>query len=457
MDASDYLTMGDAARLLSVTKARISQLAASGTLVCDVVGGRKMIEYDSAVAYQKVRRRGRRPAADVGRKFTLMSAEHEVACVSFDPTREFPLEVAAVLDAQRMPFGTCSPSSSAVNRRAFNAWWGHRSVPDVRPGLISRYRELGVDNGAEASARNLGLSLSDCYWLRPAESDGLTWGTLNYFENDFERSSPEGRASWLEGIGLRNPDNTSEGELPKSWMIRGGVRVLAKGCGVDDQRPFNEAVATALHRRLLSEGEFVPYTVEQMFGGPVCLCADFLDGREEYIPAVYIKGSLGAQRGTSAYDRYCRYLGRRGADERAVRKAMSQMIVCDAILANSDRHWRNFGIVRNVDSLEMRPAPLFDSGNCLWYNVPVSVLEAGGFGFAAKPFGPDPAAQLAFADSLDWFDSSNLDGFVDEAIEILSASDWATTEGRLGAIRAGLELRVVEVSAAVEVLRHVRR
>lgn len=44
--------MGDAARLLGVTKARISQLAASGTLVCDIVGGRKMVEYNSATAYQ---------------------------------------------------------------------------------------------------------------------------------------------------------------------------------------------------------------------------------------------------------------------------------------------------------------------------------------------------------------------------------------------------------------------
>lgn len=43
MDTSEYLSMGDAARLLGVTKARISQLAASGTLVCDIVGGRKMV------------------------------------------------------------------------------------------------------------------------------------------------------------------------------------------------------------------------------------------------------------------------------------------------------------------------------------------------------------------------------------------------------------------------------
>lgn len=457
MGTSNYISMGDAARLLGVTKARISQLSASGALACDIIGGRKMVEYNSAIAYQKVRKRGRRPASDVGRKFTLMSADHEVACVSFDPMREFPIEIAEIIDAQRMPFGTCSSSSPTINKRALNTWWSHRSVPNDRPGLIARYREQGIANGIEAPVRSLGLSLSDCYWLRPVDCDGLTWQTLNYFENDFERSTPEGRSDWLEGIGLKNPDNTSEGELPKSWIIRNGIRVLVKGCGMDDQRPFNEAVATALHRRLLTQSEFVPYAIGHMFDGPVCLCNDFLNGREEYVPAAYIRDALGSQRGSSTYDRYCRYLGKHGANEAAVRKSVSQMIVCDALLANSDRHWRNFGVIRNVDTLELRPAPLFDSGNCLWYNAPTAALKAGKFGFAAKPFGPDPAAQLALADSLDWFDASRLNGFVDEATEILSQSTWATADNRLEAIHRGLERRVTEVSAAVEVLRHVRR
>lgn len=177
MDTSEYLSMGDVARLLGVTKARISQLAASGTLACNMVGGRKMVEYNSAIAYQKVRKRGRRPAADVGRKFTLMSADYEVAHVSFDPTREFSFEIAEVLDPQRMPFGTCSSASPTVNKRELNAWWGHRSVPDVRPGLISRYRELGIVNGIEVPVGCLGLSLSDCYWLRPDRLRGTRMAT----------------------------------------------------------------------------------------------------------------------------------------------------------------------------------------------------------------------------------------------------------------------------------------
>ncbi len=82
--------MGDAARLLGVTKAPHISTCRIGTLVCDIVGGRKMVEYNSATAYQKVRKRGRRPAADVGRKFTLMSADHEVAHVHLIRRVSFP-------------------------------------------------------------------------------------------------------------------------------------------------------------------------------------------------------------------------------------------------------------------------------------------------------------------------------------------------------------------------------
>ena len=201
MDTSEYLSMGDAARLLGVTKARISQLAASGTLACGIVGGRKMVEYDSAVAYQKVRKRGRRPAADVGRKFTLMSADHEVAHVSFDPSREFPFEIAEALDAQRMPFGTCSSSSPTANKRELNVWWSHRSVPDVRPGLVSRYRERGIASGIEVPGRCLGLALwecSGCDRQNATGSNGETSITLRTILSD--RRPKSVRVGWKASV-----------------------------------------------------------------------------------------------------------------------------------------------------------------------------------------------------------------------------------------------------------------
>ncbi len=234
-----------------------------------------MIEYNSAIAYQKVSKRGRRPAADVGRKFTLMWPNHEVAYVSFDPTREFPRNRRGPQYATNA-FGACSSSSPTVNKRELNAWWGHRSVPDVRRAYLALPRATGLSTALRCQFSAWVSRFRIVIGCGKSNFAELKWQNINYFENEFERSAPEERSGWLEGIGLKNPDNTSEGELPKSWMIRNGIRILAKGCGMDDERPFNEAVATALHRRLLSEGEFVPYTVERMFDGPVCLCDDFL-------------------------------------------------------------------------------------------------------------------------------------------------------------------------------------
>lgn len=268
--------------------------------------------------------------------------------------------------------------------------------------------------------------------------------------------------NWLSAVGLDSPDNTSEGELPKRWTIRDGVRCLAKGCAGDDQRPFNEVVATALHRRLLQPGEYVPYTLAHIQDGPLCLCPNFLGEREEYVPAALVRGDLSSMRGATTYDRLIRFAERHACDAADIHRALSQMIVCDAILANTDRHWRNFGFIRSVDTLQMRPAPLFDSGNSLWYNKTPQQVERNDWTFQSRPFDPNPAHQLALANDLSWFDPAAFDhaalsGFVDEAVEILSNSKHAIANGRLGYIARGLQKRVDAVSAVVETLQFVHR
>jgi len=42
----------------------------------------------------------------------------------------------------------------------------------------------------------------------------------------------------------------------------------------------------------------------------------------------------------------------------------------DRIINNIDRHYGNFGFIRNADTLEFQGfEPIFDNGNSLWYNV----------------------------------------------------------------------------------------
>ena len=130
-----------------------------------------------------------------------------------------------------------------------------------------------------------------------------------------------------------------------------------------------------------------------------------------------------------------RLLGVNGA-----KGAPDRMIVCDGIIANYDRHWRNFGIVRNVNTLECRPAPLFDSGSSLWCNRSLEELAAGEHGFASAQFYASPAKQMLLVDDMSWFDGDNLSGFVDEAMELLSGNDAITS--RLPYLEKALTWRV---------------
>jgi hypothetical protein len=48
---------------------------------------------------------------------------------------------------------------------------------------------------------------------------------------------------------------------------------------------------------------------------------------------------------------------------------MDEMIAIDYLIGNTDRHTGNFGIIRDADTLQwLKIAPIFDSGNSLFYN-----------------------------------------------------------------------------------------
>lgn len=108
--------------------------------------------------------------------------------------------------------------------------------------------------------------------------------------------------------------------------------------------------------------------------------------------------------------------------------------------------------MRNVDTLELRLAPIFDTGNCLWFAIMPREIAAGDWSFAARPFGPEPERQLAVIDRAGWFEPKAFNGFVEEAMTILSASKYASEPERRAFIEKGIARRVADVSAVMPVL-----
>ena len=83
------------------------------------------------------------------------------------------------------------------------------------------------------------------------------------------------------------------------------------------------------------------------------------------------------------------------------------------------------GLLRNIHNLTWCFAPLFDSGNSLWYDKDEGAVARGDHSFVSQPFDPTPNRQLLLASRTEWFDPRDLGAFVDEALEILAEGDLA--------------------------------
>lgn len=442
------LTTKQAAVRLGVSERRVQALVKSGLLEARKQAGAWVIS-EASVEHRlaSVNKAGGRPRSGKGRtetSFLLMNRTHEVVRLVYDSRRKAFTKIGSDFDSRYAPIGLVS--KGIIPLETFNAWWRGRGIPQTRIGLAALLDEAGVDLPQELVQRNLGLSLSDQYWIKP-EASSLVWDAINFFNNDFEQVSlatacfaPEAAAAPAK------PDNTSDGNLEKRWICRDGRRMLLKGGTSYGQEPYNEVVATALHRRLLEPRDYVAYTIEGEGATAKSCCADFLTDEEEYVPAVYVKRALENDGRATDFEHFlacCESLGVAGEQQ-----ALNRMIVCDDIIANHDRHHRNFGIVRNVETGVCRPAPIFDSGSSLWCDVATSRLVAGEHGFSSKQFYESPAKQLLLVDDMSWVDLAALDGFIDEAMNVLAANEALVA--RLPHIRSALEWRVERMANIIE-------
>ena len=347
------------------------------------------------------------------------------------------------------------------------AWWSRRSIPATRLHLGRLLDALGLDSASPLALHSLGLSLSDRYWVRPAGSD-LAWADVNFFDNDFDGAlgtltlnpwaSPV--AADLAATSLMSPDSTVGGDVPKRWVIdQDGRRILVKAPSRRyDQDPYNEVVACALYRRLMADADYVTYWLVGDADVTCCACPNMLGEDEELVSAADLMRRHG--RGSApTYPNVLRALEQdSGLPPRHLAQWLSRMFSCDFLLANSDRHLGNFGLVRDCVTLEYRRvAPIFDSGCSLWCDT--RRLESpGDYRYHPRPFpgrpSQDPASQLRLFSDYGWLDAvasttQDLAAWQDEARDAL-ALDPDLPAARLDAIMRGVRDNVAAFLAHVE-------
>ena len=372
--------------------------------------------------------------------YTLMHKDIPVVEIALEDGGTKITRVGKLARGGHLPVGV-SVRRGMADRAAFNTWWTDRFIPSARSWLVDALSQFGFPDPQQVISRNLGLSLSDHYWAKPAGSN-LSWDEVNFFENDFSPDVGDallGKLSKTSDIDLRSPDWTCDGNLRKRWAILDGKRCLVKaGSGPFHQQPFNEVIASKMADRLGIP--HIPYTLLWDDGSSYSVCEDFVTPNTELIPAWRVMQTQKKDNQTSVYQHYrncCEKLGIPG-----VAHALDQMMVLDYLIANEDRHFNNFGLLRSPDTLEwLGPAPIYDSGSSLGYDKLTPQIRSGR-NISCKPFKKTHQDQLRLVTSFEWLDLSKLDSVDQDIREVFTGAEEFIDKERVEAIVASVNRRI---------------
>ena len=276
------------------------------------------------------------------------------------------------------------PLGGQMNNIKFHEWWQDRAIPKTRHGAKTALQRLGYSSTNSALVNNLALSLTDCYWILPRGED-ISWKDVNLFANDFVDTFGELTINQNYMLDLRRMTRfncaTSQGELQKKWCIdQTGRRYMVKGnFGESYQQSLNEVFATQLHQRQ-KNARYTPYSLvrlntDQDFEGLGCLCYDFCSEEIECISAWELLQTVKTRKNESLYYPLKAVCLNLGMPEETFSRFMDYEIMTDFLISNTDRHMNNIAVMRNPDSLEIIGfAPIFDSGNSMFYNIPLDNL-----------------------------------------------------------------------------------
>lgn len=256
-------------------------------------------------------------------------------------------------------------------------WINHRGIPVTRQGLA---KDLNITS-FEYMLENLGLSLTDHYWI--CDIDNLVdWKDVNLYENDFKVHYSLNLRDDKNIVSMTNfvPSASLKGDLKKKWIIdNNGVRRLVKGNYNNSCRQsICEVLASEIHRRQ-NKFSYVPYSLVSIKSDNNiivgCECPNFTSIQTEFVSAIDIIANLKKPNELSYYEFFIEICKRNDLD---IRNFLEYQILTDFIITNTDRHLNNFGIIRDSQTLKwISYAPIFDSGNSMFYDFYYIPVDKG--------------------------------------------------------------------------------
>ena len=259
---------------------------------------------------------------------------------------------------------TLFPLDLQITGDGISKWLRHRTIPKNRAHVHNFLSKCGLNINRPMNIIKVskGLSLNDCYWVVEEGFEGK-FANYNLYDNRFSRMLAliafTGYGSSIRTSLASCPEFTTNGMLPKCWRRIGGQVKLYKGgtSGASNtgMEPYSEFYAYQVAAAMGISA--IPYGLSK-WKGELCSTCDLFTSKEyAFLPV----GRVVTSGGMKAVREYYSGLGTDYV------KALDDMLVLDALIFNTDRHFGNFGfLIHNKTNQIVAPAPLFDHGNGLF-------------------------------------------------------------------------------------------
>jgi len=314
-----------------------------------------------------------------------------------------------IIDEAHIPEGAYN--GGKLSLLSFMEWWKGRMIPTTRNESKNLWDKVNYEEFVNKTNLAGAFSLSDQYWLK------IEGSNISEFDSFFHQD-------WSYDIGdilfgkdvdnpdFYNPDVTTEGNLKKRWILVDGREYLWKANDYSSE-PYNEVIATEIMRRL--NIDHVPYSLYTIDNEVGCVCRDFLNPNQDYVAAWKLLRSEKKPNHESWYQFYVRICKERGVND--IVERLDEQILVDYLTCNEDRHFNNFGLIRNAETLEYeRAVPVFDTGSSFGFMDTALKMN----GYPAKPFKKTQQDQIKLVSDFSPFKLENLEG-MDEFIRKLMA------------------------------------
>ncbi len=300
-------------------------------------------------------------------KCLLMNKNQKIACIEIDSNNNVIDKIYHIYNIEYAPlsFQNAVNDKSVNNIRALNLWFRARGIPSWRKDIENLLEKLHINSPDELLNKAYGLSLSDQYWFKEINQK-ISWEDINFFTNDFKYQGYLNislSSSFNGEVDLRSPNNTTDGMLQKAWIIENGKRVLVKGTySLSNQEPINEWLVSQICKRL--DLDYCSYSIDVVDKKLVSKCENFVNDNQEIITANDIFKSVPKDNHISDMNHYINILEKN--EIKNARKNIEDMFFVDFLVMNFDRHMKNYGIIRNVETLKWeKTTPIFDTGECM--------------------------------------------------------------------------------------------